>query len=396
MLIRRAWVGEPPRERVDDQVDVYRSYSSKSRDGALGQRRARRRPDGRDVVDGLARRARHAPAPTRSTSASTSPGCTPDGAREQIAGLGDEVLPPAARRQRSTGSGDRDDAASTASRTPSGTCRPRPAPTRRRPRPPDALGAARRFLAQGDGGFYTQVVRMPPGFEAPVHSHDHSEVFMVLEGSCTFDGEPMARFDLDGRRGRTSPTASPPVPTACRSSSCARARPRYSPTQERVVSTTTTSSSAAATSSTAPGCRAGASTSACATAASPRSARLDGDDATEEIDADGSHRRARHRRRAHALRPADHVRSVRDDVVLPRRHHRRRRQLRVLGRAVQARGPRLPRRHLRPGREHGPDRDERDHVGRVRDVPRVPRRRDRAGSASTSRATSATRTFGAG
>jgi quercetin dioxygenase-like cupin family protein len=57
-------------------------------------------------------------------------------------------------------------------------------------------GAARRFLAQGDGGFYTQVVKLPPGFEAPVHSHDHAEVFMVLEGSCEFDGQPMERFDL--------------------------------------------------------------------------------------------------------------------------------------------------------------------------------------------------------
>ena len=37
---------------------------------------------------------------------------------------------------------------------------------------------------------------MPPGFDAPVHSHDHAEVFMVLEGSCEFDGEPMERFDL--------------------------------------------------------------------------------------------------------------------------------------------------------------------------------------------------------
>jgi mannose-6-phosphate isomerase-like protein (cupin superfamily) len=57
-------------------------------------------------------------------------------------------------------------------------------------------GAARRFLAQGEGGFFTQVVRIPAGFVAPVHSHDHSEVFMVLEGSCTFDDEPMGRFDL--------------------------------------------------------------------------------------------------------------------------------------------------------------------------------------------------------
>jgi quercetin dioxygenase-like cupin family protein len=57
-------------------------------------------------------------------------------------------------------------------------------------------GAGRKFLAQGDGGFYAQVVRIPPGFEAPVHSHDHAEVFMVLDGSCTFDGEDMGRYDM--------------------------------------------------------------------------------------------------------------------------------------------------------------------------------------------------------
>jgi quercetin dioxygenase-like cupin family protein len=57
-------------------------------------------------------------------------------------------------------------------------------------------GAARRLLAQGDAGFYTQVVKLPPGFAAPAHSHDHAEVFMVLEGSCEFDGQSMARFDL--------------------------------------------------------------------------------------------------------------------------------------------------------------------------------------------------------
>ena len=74
--------------------------------------------------------------------------------------------------------------ASTASKTPSGTCRPRPGTDPRSRGRGRTAGAARRFLAQGDGGFYTQVVRMPPGFDAPVHSHDHSEVFMVLEGSC--------------------------------------------------------------------------------------------------------------------------------------------------------------------------------------------------------------------
>jgi quercetin dioxygenase-like cupin family protein len=56
-------------------------------------------------------------------------------------------------------------------------------------------GVGRKFLAQGDAGFYAQVVRFPPNFEAPAHSHDHAEVFVVLEGSCTFDGEPMTRHD---------------------------------------------------------------------------------------------------------------------------------------------------------------------------------------------------------
>jgi quercetin dioxygenase-like cupin family protein len=37
---------------------------------------------------------------------------------------------------------------------------------------------------------------MPPRFEAPVHSHDHAEIFMVLEGSCTFDGVPMESHDM--------------------------------------------------------------------------------------------------------------------------------------------------------------------------------------------------------
>lgn len=53
----------------------------------------------------------------------------------------------------------------------------------------------RKFLAQGDGGFYAQVVRIPPNFDAPVHSHSHSEVFMVLEGGCRFNGQELRPFD---------------------------------------------------------------------------------------------------------------------------------------------------------------------------------------------------------
>jgi hypothetical protein len=59
-----------------------------------------------------------------------------------------------------------------------------------------ADGPGRKFLAQDEGGFYTQAVRIPANFAAPAHSHDHPEVFMVLEGDCNFNGETMQRFDL--------------------------------------------------------------------------------------------------------------------------------------------------------------------------------------------------------
>ena len=101
-------------------------------------------------------------------------------------------------------------------------------------------------------------------------------------------------------------------------------------------------------------------------------------------------RRAGHHRSAHALRPADHVRSVRDLVVPSRRHDRARGQLRVLDRARARAGPRLPARAVRGGGGHGAGRARRRRV-RVRDVRRSTSLRARDGSASTSPATSATR-----
>ena len=58
---------------------------------------------------------------------------------------------------------------------------------------PDEAG--RKFLARGEGGFYSQVVRIPPGFVGPVHAHDHPEIFLVLTGSCTFNDESLHAFD---------------------------------------------------------------------------------------------------------------------------------------------------------------------------------------------------------
>ena len=47
VLIRRAWVGEPPRERLDDQIDVYRSYSSSAAMEHWGGNELVRRRDAR-------------------------------------------------------------------------------------------------------------------------------------------------------------------------------------------------------------------------------------------------------------------------------------------------------------------------------------------------------------
>jgi quercetin dioxygenase-like cupin family protein len=50
-------------------------------------------------------------------------------------------------------------------------------------------GARRKFLARGEGGFFTQYSEFPPGFTVPMHSHDHNEVILLLEGSCTLLGD---------------------------------------------------------------------------------------------------------------------------------------------------------------------------------------------------------------
>ena len=48
----------------------------------------------------------------------------------------------------------------------------------------ERLGARRKRLVQGEGGFYLQYTEMPAGFEVPLHSHDYAELFVVLSGSC--------------------------------------------------------------------------------------------------------------------------------------------------------------------------------------------------------------------
>jgi quercetin dioxygenase-like cupin family protein len=50
----------------------------------------------------------------------------------------------------------------------------------------EKLGARRKKIARGQGGFFHQFTTMPAGFEVPMHSHDHDELFIILEGGCRF------------------------------------------------------------------------------------------------------------------------------------------------------------------------------------------------------------------
>ncbi len=58
-------------------------------------------------------------------------------------------------------------------------------------------GAKRKFLARGEGGFHSQYSVFPPGYAVPLHSHDHDEMIVVLEGSCTLldDGPTLRAHD---------------------------------------------------------------------------------------------------------------------------------------------------------------------------------------------------------
>lgn len=49
------------------------------------------------------------------------------------------------------------------------------------------LMVRRRGLANGHGGFHASYVVMPPGQVVVPHSHDHSELIIIQDGSMSFD-----------------------------------------------------------------------------------------------------------------------------------------------------------------------------------------------------------------
>ena len=60
-----------------------------------------------------------------------------------------------------------------------------------------ASGARRKYLARGEGGFFSQISWFPAGYTVPPHSHSHDELIMVLEGSLTLlgNGPTLRAFD---------------------------------------------------------------------------------------------------------------------------------------------------------------------------------------------------------
>ena len=97
VLVRRAWLGDPPRADVDRQVDVYRGYAPATAPAHWGADEmvvAADRGRGGARVCSTVRRAAGVDALNLRVHV---PGVTAEAAREQIVRLGDEVLPLLAR-----------------------------------------------------------------------------------------------------------------------------------------------------------------------------------------------------------------------------------------------------------------------------------------------------------
>ena len=92
VLIRRVWLGDPPREAFDRQADVYRSYSSESAQQHWRDNGFLCRDDPAQLAADLAEAVAAAGATCLNLRVHV-PGVTPAMAREQITGLGQTVLP---------------------------------------------------------------------------------------------------------------------------------------------------------------------------------------------------------------------------------------------------------------------------------------------------------------
>jgi alkanesulfonate monooxygenase SsuD/methylene tetrahydromethanopterin reductase-like flavin-dependent oxidoreductase (luciferase family) len=102
ILIRRSWLGDPPRDRHERQVDVYRGYASAAAQSHWSSDQLVTETTPGSVADRLADVARRAGADALNLRVQV-PGVTPADARNQIVRLGDEVLPRLRQQWRSPG-----------------------------------------------------------------------------------------------------------------------------------------------------------------------------------------------------------------------------------------------------------------------------------------------------
>jgi alkanesulfonate monooxygenase SsuD/methylene tetrahydromethanopterin reductase-like flavin-dependent oxidoreductase (luciferase family) len=92
ILVRRAWVGAPPRALVEHQVDVYRAYAPGGAAAHWGADEMAAGATGADVAARLTAAVRDAGADAVNLRVHV-PGVTVAEARDQLARLGDDVVP---------------------------------------------------------------------------------------------------------------------------------------------------------------------------------------------------------------------------------------------------------------------------------------------------------------
>jgi alkanesulfonate monooxygenase SsuD/methylene tetrahydromethanopterin reductase-like flavin-dependent oxidoreductase (luciferase family) len=92
IAVRRAWVGEPPRERLDAQLDVYRGYTPAVAQAHWLTDEVVADTDPTAVADGLAAVIERAGIDALNFRVHV-PGVTPAMAREQIDRIGHDVIP---------------------------------------------------------------------------------------------------------------------------------------------------------------------------------------------------------------------------------------------------------------------------------------------------------------
>ncbi len=92
VLVRRVWIGDPPRARFDNQVQVYRGYAAPGATATWGADELLADTDGPALAACVAQTVIDAGADACNVRIHV-PGVDPVAARAQIVRLGDEVVP---------------------------------------------------------------------------------------------------------------------------------------------------------------------------------------------------------------------------------------------------------------------------------------------------------------